>query len=104
MPGSSRTRFQNGDYVGTINGAQAVARVSFEPLREYTIMSGEIRSNKFYYTFTSDIVGTEGYGDIVDHQQNTRFRIKIELTQNGFVLTANPLGPGNPTVYNFVRK
>jgi hypothetical protein len=101
---SGNTPNQNGNYIGDINGARAVAKVSFEPLREYTIMSGEIRSNDFYYTFTADIVGESGYGDIVDHNGNTRFRIKIDLTKNGFVLTSNPLGPGTPTSYNFVRQ
>lgn len=96
--------YQNGNYIGDINGAEAVARVTFEPLREYTIMSGEIRSNNFRYTFTADIVGTSGYGDIVDHNENTRFRIKIDLTRNGFNLTSNPLGPGTPTTYTFVRR
>lgn len=104
-PSVSRNNpFQNGNYVGNINGAEAIARVTFEPLREYTIMSGEILSNNFRYTFTADIVGTSGYGDIVDHKENTRFRIKIDLTQNGFNLTSNPLGPGTPTTYNFIRQ
>jgi hypothetical protein len=104
-PNTAKNRtFQNGNFVGDINGARAVAKVSFEPLREYTIMSGEIRSNNFYYTFTADIVGTSGYGDIVDHSENTRFRIKIDITQNGFNLTSNPLGPGTPTTYYFVKQ
>ena len=96
--------FQNGNYAGDIHGAKAIANVSFEPLREYTIMSGEIRSNNFRYTFTADIVGTSGYGTIVDHTENTRFQIKIDLTRNGFNLTSNPMGPGTPTTYNFVRQ
>jgi hypothetical protein len=105
VPNTSRSRtFQNGNYVGDVHGAKAFASVTFEPLREYTIMAGEIRSNNFYYTFTADIVGTSGYGDIVDHNENTRFRIKIDITQNGFTLTSNPLGPGTPTTYYFVRQ
>jgi hypothetical protein len=100
-PNSTQTQ---GNYVGDINGAQAVANVSFEPLREYTIMAGEIRSNNFYYTFKADIVGESGYGDILDHSDNSRFRIKIDLTSDGFVLTSNPLGPGNPTTYYFRRQ
>lgn len=105
IPRAARNQpFQNGNYVGDIHGARAIARVTFEPLREYTIMAGEIRSNNFYYTFTADIVGTSGYGDIVDHNENTRFRIKIDMTQNGFDMTSNPLGPGTPTTYHFVRQ
>jgi|GEM_PF-2876439 len=94
----------SGSYVGNINGAEAVANVSFEPLREYTIMSGEIRSSNFYYTFTADIVGSSGYGDITSHNDNERFRIKIDLTQDGFILTSNPFGPGTPSSYKFVRR
>lgn len=98
------TGLGNGNYVGDLNGSRAVANVSFEPLREYTIMAGEIRSNEAYYTFTADIVGTSGYGDILDHADGSRFRIKIDLMADGFILTSNPLGPGTPTSYRFVKQ
>ena len=100
----NETTLGNGNYVGDLHGSKAVANVSFEPLREYTIMSGEIRSNEAYYTFTADIVGTSGYGDILDHRDGSRFQIKIDITSDGFTLTSNPLGPGTPTSYRFVKQ
>jgi len=98
------TQTADGDYVGDIDGTRAVANVSFEPLREYTVMAGEIRGSNFYYTFKADIVGESGYGDILDHSDNSRFRIKIDLTSDGFTLTSNPFGPGTPTTYYFRRQ
>jgi hypothetical protein len=90
-------------YVGNINGARATAVVSFERLPEYTVMAGRIQSGRYVYTFRADIVGAAGYGEIVSHAENTRFQIYIQLTQTGFALTSNPLGPGTPTTYHFKR-
>src|SRR5437764_13271206 len=87
------------NYVADIHGARADARVSYEPLREYTLMGGEIRSNGIYYTFTADLVGASGFGDMVNHTHNERFRVKIDLTREGLNLTTNPFGPGTPTTY-----
>jgi hypothetical protein len=78
--------------------------VSFERLREYTLMAGEVRSPAGYYTFTADLVGTSGYGEMLDHGQNQRFKVKIDLTQGGFTLTSNPFGPGTPTAYHFRKQ
>lgn len=91
-------------YVGTINGARATARVSFEPLPHYTIMAGDITSSQFYYTFSADIVGNSGYGDMLLHADNSRFLARFDVSGNGFTLTSNPFGPGNPTSYDFVRQ
>ena len=90
-------------FVGEINGARADAVVTFEQVRDYVIMSGEIRSNSFKYTFTADIYGDSGFGEIVSHSENTRFRIKIQYTSNGFALTSNPFGPGTPSTYYFKK-
>ncbi len=102
--GDGNTEIPSGNYVGNINGAEAIANVSFEDLRDYTIMAGEIRSSKFYYTFRADIVGSSGYGDVVYHNENIRFQIKIDLTPDGFILTSNPLGPNESASYKFVRR
>jgi hypothetical protein len=90
-------------YLGNINGARATAVVSYERLPEYTVMAGRIESGRFVYTFKADLVGAAGYGEILDHTSKTRFQIHIQLTQTGFVLTSNPLGPGTPTHYQFKR-
>src|SRR5947207_12329013 len=101
-PGSPQT--QSGNYRGSINGAEATAHVTFEPLPEHTLMAGEIRRNEYYYTFTADLVGASGYGDLLDHKDNSTIRIKIDVTADGFQLTSNPLGPGAPSTYTFVRE
>ena len=90
-------------FVGDINGARADAVVTFEQLRDYVLMSGEIQSKSFKYTFTADIYGDSGFGEIVSHSENTRFRIKIQYITNGFALTSNPLGPGTPSTYYFKK-
>jgi hypothetical protein len=95
---------QTASYRGSIHGAPATASVSFEPLKESTLMSGEIRSAQYRYTFTADLFGSSGYGDMVAHADNSRFRIKIDLTTDGFQLTSNPQGPGTPSTYSFVRE
>jgi hypothetical protein len=90
-------------YTGNIHGAPAVALVSYEPLPNFTVMAGEVRSNGFLYTFTANLVGSSGYGNVLDHQQNTTIQVRIDVTQNGFTVTTNPFGPGTPTVYYFKK-
>lgn len=90
-------------YVGDIHGARAQAVVSFERLPEFVLMAGRIQSGSYTYSFKADIVGNAGYGDMLDHSQQTRFRIHIQLTATGFALTSNPFGPGAPTTYHFRR-
>jgi hypothetical protein len=96
---------QNVTYVGDLHGARATAKVSYEPLREYTLMGGEIRSvGGSLYTFTADLVGNSGYATVVDHRDNVRFLARIDLTREGFSLTSNPFGPGMPTTYYFRKQ
>jgi hypothetical protein len=92
-------------YMGNIHGAQAIAQISFEPLRDFTVMAGRIQSGPYVYTFRADIVGRSGYGDMLDHYTQSRFRIRIDLDQSAstFALTSNPFGPGRPTTYYFRR-
>jgi hypothetical protein len=78
------------DYIGKINGLAAVAKVSFEPLGEEVLMSGVIQSGSFSYTFTADIYGEAGYGDMVSQTEYSRFHVRINLTQMGFAVTPNP--------------
>jgi hypothetical protein len=85
--------------VGDLGGLQANARVSIELLPEYAVMAGDIQSANAYYTFTSDIVGTSGYGDMTDGYTGERFRVHFELYAEGFILTSNPLQ--SPTNYIF---
>lgn len=92
---------QGSRFCGNIGGAPAVAVVGFEQLREYAVMSGQIQSGQFVYTFKADIVGNSGFGDMVSHAENTRFWIKIDVAGNGFALTSNPLR--DPTTYFFRR-
>ena len=92
------------EYVGDLHGIQARAKVSFEPLREYTLMAGEIRSRVARYSFTADIVGTSGYGEMLDQVRNERFKVKIDLTRDGFTVTSNPFGPGTPSTYHFTKQ
>jgi hypothetical protein len=58
----------------------ARAAVSFERLYNYVVMSGQIRSGQFLYTFRTELVG-----------------------YLGFALTSNPFGPVMPTPYYFKR-
>ena len=68
-----------------------------------SLAAGEIRSNNYQYTFTADIYGDAGYGDMVTHYDNRRVRIKIQSVTNGFSLTVNPFGPGSPSTYDFKK-
>ena len=88
-----------GTYVGDINGVEATATISIEQLPEYVLMSGEITSGTFYYTFTADIIADRGWGDMVDHFDGSRFRVRIDVAADGFLLTANPFLA--PTTYSF---
>ncbi len=99
-----RVQVLTANYVGDIQGAPAFATVSFEQLRDYVLMSGQIQSGQFFYTFSAELVGASGFGEMVSQVEGTRFQIKIDLTPMGFALTSNPLGPGMPTTYYFTRK
>ena len=86
-------------YTGEINGVQATARVTVEPLPSYTYVEGEVTSGQFYYTFTADLPGDRGWGDMVDHSDGSIFRIQIDVVGDGFYLTTNPFLA--PTTYIF---
>jgi len=88
-------------YVGSIAKTQAVANVRFERFRRYVSMTGQVSSGAYQYAFEVNIVGNSGYGTMVSLRENTRFRVHVQLTANGFVLTANPFR-GRAT-YDFTR-
>jgi hypothetical protein len=96
-----RPRAQTARYVGTINRARADALLSFEKMRDYTLVSGQIKSARFTYSFTADVYGESGFGTMTDRAAGTRFPIKLIFSQAGFTLISNPLGPGTPTPYEF---
>lgn len=96
-------RCASGTYLSDFGGLPARATVSverrpvvsYDPLAvggEYLLVAGEIRSQTAYYSFTAELYGNRGWGDMVDVLKNERFRIQIDLTVNGFILTANPFG------------
>jgi hypothetical protein len=103
-PGTQGTGTQTSEYSGDIHGVTARVQVSFERLRNYTLMAGEVRTNVSHYAFTADIVGSAGYGQMLDRLRNQRFQIKVELTRGGFKLTSNPFGPGTPSTYYFAKR
>jgi hypothetical protein len=83
-----------------LHGLPAVATVEFEQLYSYTVMAGEISSAQASYSFSADIYGDGGYGDMVDRVAGGSFRIQIQnLSEAGFVLIANPFQ--GPTSYIF---
>ena len=87
-------------FSGDIGGVQATAVLTFEEFRDYTLWSGQINSGPYVYTFTADVIGDRGWGDMVDHFDNSRFRIQIDVLPDGFLLTSNPFL--QPTTYTFV--
>ena len=91
-------------FVGDLHGLPAMAMVDFEPLYSYTVMSGEVRSQNAQYVFTADIHADGGFGDMTDRLSGDMFRIQIQnLTEQGFVLTANPFEGMTSTSYVFQR-
>ena len=89
------------NYTADLQGMPASAQVSFEPLREYVLMSGVITSRVARYTFTANITGSEGFGSMLDHSTGDRIRIKIVVRNNGsnFTIILNPFG--GATSYHF---
>jgi hypothetical protein len=95
--------------VGEINGLEATAFVSTELLNQFLIvdeggvsaggafllLSGEIRSGPYTYSFIAEIDGGSGYGDLVDQVDGARTRIRIDLYTNGFVMTTNVFEGGH---------
>lgn len=98
-----------GMLVGEINGLEATAFVSTELLNQFLIvdeggvsaggafllLSGEIRSGPYTYSFIAEIDGGSGYGDLVDQVDGARTRIRIDLYTNGFVMTTNVFEGGH---------
>jgi hypothetical protein len=90
VPHVQRVQMALASYVGDIHGARALAAVSFERLYNYVVVSGQIRSAQFLYTFRAELVGYSGFGEMVSHVEGTRFQIKIDLTPDPEV--GAPLG------------
>ncbi|TWT46295.1 hypothetical protein RAS1_27480 [Phycisphaerae bacterium RAS1] len=99
-----------GVYAGDIGGVQATANVQYEQLpcsscvepgATYLATAGTVDSGVAQYSFTADIIGTSGYGDMVNLNANERFRIRIDLTSTGFLLTSNPFEGLVETTYTF---
>ncbi|MFN0039503.1 MAG: hypothetical protein ACKVP2_08345 [Burkholderiales bacterium] len=92
-------------YSSVINGLPVTAVATLEPLITHTVMSGQILNvNVVLYTFTADLVGSSGFGTLVETATLLRSSIFIELTATGFILTNNVLpDPGPPTSYVFTR-
>ena len=76
--------------VGNLAGVRADALVSFERLPKYVVMAGRIRSRTAAYSFQVDLVGSSGYGTILDHSNRARWRIRVQLVRGGFILISNP--------------
>lgn len=98
-PATSGSVALPGQFVSDFNEVPAIATVSYEELPEYAVFSGRIESNGYVYSFTSDIVGQGGYGDLLDQTDNETMRIQVELYRDGFNLTINPFG--DPVSYFF---
>jgi hypothetical protein len=108
----------SGTYIGDLGGLPATVRLTAETLPvvetvsgssstsigavgEYLLVGGEISSQTAYYTFTAEFYGPRGFGDVLDHGTNQRFRAQFDLTENGFIFTANPFEGGGTTSYYF---
>lgn len=91
-------------FVGNLQGMQAVATVEFEQLHNYVLMEGDVKSQNGNYAFSADIYGDGGYGDMVDRMTGERFRIQIQnLAPAGFALVVNPYEGLYSTRYDFRR-
>lgn len=91
-------------FVGDLQGMQAVAVVEFEQLYSYVVMEGEVKSRTGRYTFSADIYGDGGYGEMVDRMTGDSFRVQIQnLSPAGFALVVNPYEGLHPTRYVFQR-
>lgn len=96
----------SGHYVGNLDGIQAQAALQFEVVRpdaisETIYVGGQVLSPVASYLFKVDIRnGQTGWGEMIDESSGETFQIQIDLFTEGFLLTANPFGPG-PTQYAF---
>lgn len=85
---------------GDINGAEATATVEVSTLTQvmgeaagtiysgttYVVFAGEIHSGPYGYVFSADIYGASGFGDMVSYADGSRFRIRVDLYPDGFLL------------------
>ncbi len=98
--GSDNPHCASNTYVGNLNGVEATIKVTVEPLVTHTYVQGQLTSPTANYTFTADMMGDRGWGDMVDLLTNERFRIQLDLLPGGgLILTANPFG--GATSYQF---
>ena len=96
---SRETNTGSNRFVSSFNGAEAVATVGYDRGYNNDVMSGTIQSGGYTYTFSADIVGTSGYGELVDYASYDRMTVHLDLYSNGFYLTINPFG--HPATYFF---
>jgi len=91
----------SGTYAADVNGAQAIARVTYEVLIERTVIAGDITSATARYIFNGDLYGDRGWVDVVTEGSNERFRAQIDVIPQGFVFTANAYEGAGSTAYTF---
>jgi len=89
-------------FTGDIHGAQATARITFEPHHEMGYVSGTITSQTSRYSFYGDTpidvmtkvpVNSVMWVDVTE-ETGERFRAEINWYEKGFTFSPNPFGEG----------
>jgi hypothetical protein len=88
MPGSSSLHGNNRTrgrcevtfrYMANLQGAPAVATITFQQLYSYVYKSGNVRSARAAYSFHADIYGDGGYGQMLDEYRGSAFRSRCRI-------------------------
>jgi hypothetical protein len=77
--------------IGVTPSPTNAAGIWVETVGQYLLLAGEIANTYARYAFTAELSnGVWGYGDMVDMVSGARFRIRLDLTPEGFILSTNP--------------
>lgn len=81
--------------VGTVPAEASPAGIWVETVGQYLLLAGEAVNPYARYLFTAELSnGVWGYGEMIDLGTGTRFRIRVDLIPEGFVLSTNPFEGG----------
>ena len=95
VPTQAAVSFEQLPRIGVTPSTAATAGIWVETVGQYLLLAGEVVNPYARYMFQAELSnGVWGYGDMVDLTSGERFRIRLDLTPEGFVLSTNPFEGG----------
>ncbi len=94
--------------IGVTPSTTTAAGIWVETIGQYLLLAGQATNAYANYLFQAELSnGVWGYGEMVDTLTGERFRIRLDLIPEGFILSTNPFegycGKYGCAHYTFLR-